>query len=58
MNKILDEIKFTNELLVKVEGHLYELTKAPDVIEMAKQKKRLQDNPLDYMVEPDGNVEI
>lgn len=40
LKEILEQIKFTNELLVKVEEHLYDLTLPPD---MKKWAKRLKD---------------
>jgi len=39
MREILEEIKYTNQLLTKVEAHLYNLTLPPDMKMWSEEKK-------------------
>ncbi len=40
INKMVSLLEETNKILREVEAHLYTLTKAPDMIAMAKDKKQ------------------
>jgi len=43
LKEILEQIKFTNELLIKVEEHLYDLTLPPDMKKWSKKLKEKKD---------------
>jgi len=48
MREILDEIKYTNQLLVKVEAHLYNLTLPPDLKMWSEEKKKGPEGAKEY----------